>query len=157
MRYKYLAILLLSIAIGLTACAGTPAANAVPADTAVPPTDTVPPPTATPPVEMASDPLDIGDPEHGREIFEHGTEAITVVCTKCHTLDGSEGDGPSLQGISERAGDRVPGLSAVEYLRQSITEPSEFVVEGFEKKMSNVFMFLSEEDVNDLIAFLLTQ
>jgi len=39
--------------------------------------------------------------------------------------------GPSFQGISKRAGDRVPGLSAVEYLRQSIVDPSAYMVEGF--------------------------
>jgi hypothetical protein len=38
-------------------------------------------------------------------------------------------------GISERAGTRLAGLAAVEYLRQSILEPSAYVVEGFEDKM----------------------
>ncbi len=66
--------------------------------------------------------------------------------------------GPSFQGISKRAGDRVPGLSAVEYLRQSIVDPSAYVVEGFVDIMPiSIGFLLSEEDIDNLVAFLLTQ
>ena len=81
-----------------------------------------------------------------------------------NTLDGSVNKaaaylGPSFQGISERAGDRVPELSAVEYLRQSIVDPSAYVVEGFiDRAMpKNYRLLISEEDIDNLIAFLLTQ
>jgi cytochrome c2 len=109
-----------------------------------------------------------GDPERGRELFE---DRHRVNCIWCHSLDGSERGfkGPSLQGVSERAGDRVPGLSAEEYLRQSILEPSEYRVEGFNQKMRDYqlvkeeevdIMFasmLTQEQLDDLVAFLLTQ
>jgi hypothetical protein len=63
-----------------------------------------------------------------------------------------------VQGISERAGDRVPDLSAVEYLRQSIEDPSAFVVEDFYDVMpKDLPSRLSEEDIDDLVAFMLTQ
>ena len=66
--------------------------------------------------------------------------------------------GPSFQGISERAGDRVPGMSAVDYLRQSIVDPSAYLVEGFDDNMAKSFRILiSEEDIDNLVAFLLTQ
>ncbi len=66
--------------------------------------------------------------------------------------------GSSFQGISKRAGDRVPGMSAVEYLRQSIVEPSAYVVQGFVDIMPISIGFLpSEEDIDNLVAFLLTQ
>jgi hypothetical protein len=104
----------------------------------------------------------MGDPERGREIFE--TEGasplgVNLVCSKCHSLDGGESIGGSLQGISEHADDRVPELSAVEYLRQSIVDPSAYVVEGFDdNRMPKAYnIFLSEEDIDDLVAFLLTQ
>lgn len=110
---------------------------------------------------------EIGDPEHGREIFKDTTY---VRCEGCHSLDGSEfRGGPTMLGISERAGTRIAGLSAVEYLRQSILEPSAFVVEGFEDKMKvyelverpegevKALLTLTEAELNDLIAFLLTQ
>ncbi len=116
--------------------------------------------------EPTVDPLEIGDPERGREIHETGGGVIGRDsgrgCLACHSLDGSVGGGdqraPSFQGISERAGDRVPGLSAVEYLRQSIVDPSAYVVEGFEDFMPKSFRILiSEEDIDNLVAFLLTQ
>ncbi len=116
--------------------------------------------------EPTVDPLEIGDPERGREIHETGGGVIGrdsgLGCTACHSLDGSVGkgasEGPSFQGISERAGDRVPEQSAVEYLRQSIVDPSTYVVEGFIDAMPKSFrILLSEEDIDDLVAFMLTQ
>lgn len=105
----------------------------------------------------AIDPLEVGDPERGREIYETGGGVISIYgCKGCHSLKGYVYYGPSLQGISELAGDRMPGLSAAEYLRQSIVDPGAYVVENFEDKMPE-FPELSEYDINDLVAFMLTQ
>ncbi len=115
----------------------------------------------------AVEPEPVGDPELGREIYE---DRNRTRCESCHSLDGSEiRGGPSLLGISERAGDRIPELSAVEYLQGSILEPSVYLVEGFEDKMK-IFQvvdpdevdfliagMLTQEELDDLIAFLLTQ
>jgi mono/diheme cytochrome c family protein len=109
------------------------------------------------------DPQEIGDPERGREIFENGGEIDLIECSSCHSLDGTVKESglhkyPSLQGVSERAGDRVSELTAVEYLRQSILDPSAYVVEGYEDNMEKGYKYgLSEEEVDDLVAFLLTQ
>lgn len=90
-------------------------------------------------------------------IFETGG-ASQVPCAVCHTLDGTTLVGPSLQGISQRAGTRISGLSAEEYLRQSIVDPSAYLVEGFDDLMNKDYgEKLSEEDINNLIAFLMTQ
>ena len=52
----------------------------------------------------------------------------------------------------------VPGLSAEEYLRESILDPAAYVVEGYTGIMASGYKFLlSEDDVNNLVAFLLTQ
>src|SRR5690606_31488751 len=112
--------------------------------------------------ESTTDPLEIGDPKRGRQIFENGGEKYAdkpqYHCIRCHSLDGGEGYGPSLQGISEQAGDRVPELSAVEYLRQSILEPDAFIIEGFSHSMGRIHsVLLNEEEIDDLIAFMLTQ
>jgi hypothetical protein len=78
-------------------------------------------------------------------------------------LDGSEQTvgpdiAPTWQGISGIAGDRVPGLSAEEYLRESIVDPAAYIVEGYSDIMPKGFKFLlSEEDIDSLVAFLLTQ
>jgi cytochrome c oxidase subunit 2 len=77
-------------------------------------------------------------------------------------LDGSEQVGesrraPTWQGISGIAGDRVPGLSAEEYLRESIVDPKAYIVEGYLGIMQSFKFLLSEEDIDSLVAFLLTQ
>lgn len=136
MRYKYLPVVVLVVAAVLGACGG----------------------------ESAIDPVEIGDPERGREIFENGGESYSELqktnfrCIRCHSLDGSDGYGPSLQGISERAGNRVSELSAVEYLRQSVVDPDAYIIEGFVENMGRIHrVLLSEEEIDDLVAFLLTQ
>ncbi len=99
----------------------------------------------------------LGDPQAGRAIFETGG-ASQIPCAACHTLDGTPLVGPSLQGISQQAATRVSGLSAEEYLRQSITDPSAYLVEGFDDLMNKDYgEKLSEDDINNLIAFLMTQ
>jgi cytochrome c oxidase subunit 2 len=101
----------------------------------------------------------IGNPERGQELFMTGSGVIdNLPCIKCHSVDGSDSLGPQLQGISEIAGERVQELSAAEYLEQSILDPSAYLVEGYGNEMGSTWkIFLSEEDVNDLVAFLLTQ
>lgn len=156
----------LSAASAATAAPKQPTAT----PTLEPSTPTPEPATATPTPEpdptteavVAVDALTEGNPERGREIFESGGEKYTdkpqYHCSRCHSLDGSEGYGPTLQGISERAGERVPGQSAVEYLRQSILEPDAYIVEGSKYRMGRFpGILLNEGEINDLIAFMLTQ
>ena len=108
----------------------------------------------------------VGEPERGRQIWEDGGGALAVSsdgCSACHSLDGSEKvagtRAPTWRGISALAGDRVPGLSVAEYLRESILDPSAYVVEGYtDNLMSKGFrIFLTDEDIDGLVAFLLTQ
>jgi len=107
--------------------------------------------------EPTVDPLDIGDPVRGRELYEGG-EPLNNGCIECHSLDGSEEKAPTMLGLSNRAGERVPDLSAVDYLRQSIVDPRAYVVEGFQINMPTSLKYiLSEEDIDALVAFMLTQ
>jgi hypothetical protein len=160
------------VVILLVGCGGSPAAVVSEAPTAAPeqataiPTPESATPTPEPPPvtseESTIDPLEIGDLERGRDIFENGGEKYADTpqfrCIRCHSLDGSEGYGPSLQGISAQAGDRVPKLSAAEYLRQSILEPDAYIIEGFSQNMGRIHsVLLNEEEINDLVAFMLTQ
>ena len=84
----------------------------------------------------------------------------TAGCTACHTISGiSTGTiGPALDGLATRAATRVPGLTAEEYIRQSILEPSAYVVESFpDGTMPQTFgEQLSADQISDLVAFLLT-
>jgi hypothetical protein len=129
------------------------------APTSVPSTSTTVPSTPTPVPPTTTPPVEVGDAERGRDIYETGGGVIPIYgCKGCHSLKGYVYQGPSLQGISEIAGDRVPELSAAEYLRQSIVDPSVYLVEGFEDKMRKDYQsLLSEEDIDALVAFLLTQ
>lgn len=81
-------------------------------------------------------------------------------CVACHTVSGISTAvvGPVLDGIASRAGDTVAGLSAEEYIRQSILEPNAYIVEGFQENiMLQTFSdTLSDEQVASLITFLLT-
>jgi len=107
-------------------------------------------------------PSEVGNPERGKEIFETGADVLGEPCKACHSLDGSVRSGtlagPTIVGISERASERVPELTAVEYLRESILDPSAFLVNGYDDKMEKGYQYLlSEQDINALIAFMLTQ
>jgi hypothetical protein len=56
------------------------------------------------------------------------------------------------------AGNRVPELSAEEYLRQSITDPNAYVVDGYPASvMPNVYRErLTVEQIDKLVAFMLS-
>jgi hypothetical protein len=70
----------------------------------------------------------------GREIMEG-----KGICLTCHTI-GKSGAlrFPDLAGIGAQAKTRVPGLSDIEYLAQSMYEPTAFVVPGFPPAMPPV-------------------
>jgi cytochrome c553 len=108
------------------------------------------------PADVPADVAAIGDPVAGRLIFETGGPAA-VPCATCHTLDGTELVGPSLQGIADRAASRTT-LSAEDYIRQSILEPSVYVVEDYADVMYKEYASkLSADDVDNVIAFLLSK
>lgn len=93
----------------------------------------------------------------GRSIYDTGG-ASQLPCATCHSLDGTDLVGPSFEGLSERAGERIAGLSAEEYIRQSILTPSAYVVPGFSSTMPQTYSrTLSEEDIENLIAFVMEQ
>ena len=99
----------------------------------------------------------VGDAVHGEDIFKRGL-GDAPPCTSCHALGSSAFSlAPKLQGISQRAGQRVPGMSAEAYLLQSIIDPAAFVVSGYRNIMYPQFgEKLSQQDLADLIAYLET-
>lgn len=97
-------------------------------------------------------PLPEGNPERGETLY---TE---LGCNACHSLDGTQIVGPSMQGIGQRAGMRIEGYTAEQYLRESILLPCEFVVEGFTCQMpQNYGERMEAQDLADLMAYLLRQ
>ncbi len=99
-----------------------------------------------------------GDPKRGKEIFFSNSIGSGVGCRLCHSIKPNEVRvGPSLAGIATRAGTRIPGMSAEEYIRQSILHPDAYIVPGFDNKMPTyISENLSKQDLDDLVAFLMT-
>ncbi len=82
------------------------------------------------------------------------------LCLTCHTV-GKSGAlrFPDLQGIGVRAGSRVPGMTDIDYLAQSLYEPAAYVVPGFPPAMPpmNQPPFgLTDEEILCVIAALQT-
>lgn len=139
-----------------------PTATLTAAPTAVSPTSPAATPTSDPKiqeVEAAIASLGPGDPELGQLVYETGNGKLNAPCARCHTLDGSEKEGgPTLHGISTSGAERMPGLSAEEYILQSLLDPHAYIVEGYDVSMSSFLAYLlSPEEINGLVAFLLTQ
>lgn len=94
------------------------------------------------------------------ELLEAGREVMDGkgLCFTCHTV-GKSGSlrFPDLDGIGARAGSRVPGLSDVDYLAQSIYEPDVYIVPGFNRGMpviSKPPIGLTDQEILAVIATL---
>lgn len=102
-----------------------------------------------------------GSVERGEELFKStiiGSKAAPG-CMTCHSLEPDITIvGPSMAGIATRAAEEVPGQSAEEYIHESIVEPDAYVVEGFPAGVmyQKYAQDLSEQEISDLTAFLLT-
>jgi cytochrome c553 len=98
-----------------------------------------------------------GDVDRGETLFNESIED-QATCVSCHSLDGSARVGPTIQGYGDVAGDRVDGQDAHEYSFYSIVNPSAHVVQGYSNVMYSDYQdILSEEDIADLIAYMLAQ
>lgn len=98
----------------------------------------------------------VGDVDLGLEIYETGGSS-GVPCFACHTLDGANTVGPTFQGVADIAAERVEGMSAEEYLRQSVINPAAYVVVGYSNSMNqNYGSLLSDEEVEAVVAYMLT-
>lgn len=97
-----------------------------------------------------------GDAQAGETVF---AQVASPTCSSCHSVRAGETIvGPSLAGIAGQAGKRVSGQSAEAYLRESVVEPDAYVVEGFQAGImpSTYGTQLSEEQISDLVAYMMT-
>ena len=118
-------------------------------------------PTTEPTDEVTSQPVVlVGDPAHGDLIFHEGA-APAPACINCHSpmYTGRQGFalGPGLKGISEVAATRIEGLTAEEYIEQSIRHPGDYLVGGYRDIMYPSFATdYSDQTIADLVAYLMT-
>lgn len=126
-----LAALLLALVAALAPTGGAGAATAASVPTAA----------------DASDPV-----ARGRMLFH------AKGCIACHSkLDEPEANGnvgPDLTGLFARADARRPGMSAQDYIRESIRTPSAFVVPGYEGGTFGMpDLGLADDEIDALIAY----
>jgi mono/diheme cytochrome c family protein len=88
-----------------------------------------------------------------------GEQIFTAAgCAGCHVFApaGSNGTiGPSLDDLASAAGDREPGTSAEDYIRESLTAPDAFLAEGFGNAMPSYEGRLTDEQIQALVDYLL--
>ncbi len=102
-----------------------------------------------------------GNAARGEELYHQTTigSASAPGCMTCHsTEEGVVLVGPSHAGVATRAGTEAPGMSAAEFLEQSIRDPNAVVTEGFSPGVmyQNYATDLTDQQIDDLVAYLLT-
>jgi len=100
-----------------------------------------------------------GDSASGEDLFNQTVIGSQPGCVTCHSLTPDKVlVGPSLAGIADRAGSRVSGKSAEQYVHESIVNANAFVVDGFPEGVMPARLAdeLSDQQLADLVAFLLT-
>ncbi len=91
--------------------------------------------------------------ESGKHIFR------SKACVTCHSVGGERAIGPTVRGMfgAERELANGTMVKADEnYIRESIMDPMKKIVKGYAPHMPTFRGMLSDEDVNDLIAYLKT-
>ena len=136
------------------------------------PTDTplataTPQPTATP--TPAVDLVALGKEIYTQVPANLGEKApgpLGLWCSQCHLIDGIPEAagliGPDHTNIGRDAAIRIPGVSAEDYLRQSIVDPEAHVAEGVARATPDLMtkeitQGLTDQQVDALVAFLLEQ
>lgn len=143
MQKNVLSILLLSLALLLLAACGGGAAEET---------------------ETEAEPAAAGDSQAGEQLYNQNSIGSAPGCITCHSVEPTDDPlqpspvGPSHYGLADRAGDYVEGMSAEEYLRESIVEPDAHIVEGFTAGVmyQNYGEDLTDQQIDNLVAYLLT-
>ena len=109
------------------------------------------PGTPPEPAEQAgsTDPVSAPVLASGEDLF------LRKGCAGCHgDLTGRGELGPDLRHLADVAPQRVAGLTAAEYVRQSIVDPVAFTVAGYPSGLMPRLQ-LTEEEVDRLVDYLL--
>ena len=102
----------------------------------------------------------------GQDLFMVAPASVgpqALWCNTCHQIEGLAAGliGPDLTHIATDAGTRRPGMSAEQYLRESIVDPEVFIPTGIERATAGLMTEaitsgLTDEQVDALVAYLLT-
>lgn len=105
-------------------------------------------------LEGAGLPDDLPLPQLGEIVYQQ------QVCNTCHSLDGTPGVGPTMQGLFGSTETLASGETVEvdeNYLRESILQPGAKIVAGYPNVMPATYANLDERQVNALIAFIKEQ
>lgn len=109
----------------------------------------------------SAEPTPVGNAANGETLFTEPVigENNAPGCITCHSLEPDVVIvGPSQAGLAIRAETRVPGQTAEEYIRNSIVNPNDYIVDGFAEGLmyQNYATDLTPEQIDDLVAYTLT-
>jgi cytochrome c oxidase subunit II len=115
--------------------------------------------TAATPTPAATQPAATQPPAGGDGDAEAGRQIAGTQCVACHSFDGSPSVGPTWQGlygseITLESGETV--VADDEYIRQSIVDPNAQIHEGYPPVMPSFEGTLSDEQIDNIIAFIRT-
>lgn len=138
-----------------------PTATSMPTSTFTPtplPTS-APEPTSSPVLSPIERLVAVRDPMNGAMLFGTFQDAANYACSNCHLSDSEkENLGPGLLNIKDRAATRVEGMSAAEYIYESIVNSKAYSVEGFDPELmpQNWAEIYSDLEIFDIVAYLMT-
>ena len=122
------------------------------------------PPSTTYALAPTASPYSGSDGETDLVALGEETFTGTGGCSACHAIEGITAGlvGPDLTHIGTDASGRKSGVSAEDYLIESIRSPEAFVAEGVERAMprlmtSAITANLTDQQVKALVQFLLAQ
>ncbi len=94
----------------------------------------------------AADPI-----QRGRQVFQERN------CGTCHRVGDAGGTiGPDLTHVATVAEMRKTGMSAADYITESIRDPGAYIVPGYPDTMSRGLDRGTQADLDDLVQYLLT-
>lgn len=106
----------------------------------------------------------VGDAARGKGLYDSKTLGKNSAegCISCHNYNeaaGKNDKAPYTAATGTRAETRVAGLSAEEYIHESIVKPNAYVVETY--KEGDMYQKwaedLSEQELADLVAYILSE
>ena len=98
-------------------------------------------------------PLDPAAADYGERLF------VRLGCSSCHSVDGSRGVGPPVDGILGRKETLVDGSTVVvdeTYIRDAILRPSAQVVRGYAPTMPDIGESLAPVELDALVRHLMS-
>ena len=86
-----------------------------------------------------------------------------MTCNACHNINEDQTEdnrgpvGPHQQNLYERAGERVEGMSARDYVYNSIVNPNDFIVDTYfaNVMLQNYSERMTEEEIWSLVDWML--